>query len=191
MNSESEGRKSSKLVPILIAIVAALAVVIVLLLMKYQAASGGMAAGTETEAAAAVTEAKEKPSLDAAAGEYQDTETEKSAVAPGIAIPGWGSITLPADTTKAEGCVDFYNPEANAGWYYLTYEIRIPDESGNLETIYQSGLIEPGKHIQSIELTRALSAGEYDAVIHVQPYSLDEELNALNNADMKTLLKVK
>lgn len=186
MNGKT-GNGNNKLVPILVVLVVILIAAVAVLLMKGRSQAGSPS--VETEAISA-EQPKEKPSLDAAAGEYQETEAETKGEAPGIAIPGWGSITLPANTTTAKGCVDFYNPDANAGWYYLTFEIRIPDEKGGYETIYQSGLIEPGKHIQSIELIRPLEAGEYDAVIHVQPYSLDEELNELNNADMKTVLKV-
>ena len=127
--------------------------------------------------------------IDKDAGEY--VEQKKESV-PGVAIPGWASLTLPADTTKIKGSVDFYNPEANEGWYYLTYELRLPDSSAQgYEVLYTSGLIEPGKHIQSITLSRGLPAGEYDAVIHVQPYTLDEEMTPLNNADLKTTLVVK
>ncbi|MDO5385186.1 MAG: hypothetical protein Q4F08_10025, partial [Rikenellaceae bacterium] len=43
---------------------------------------------------------------------------------PGIAIPGWGSITLPAGVTEAQ--VALKNPEDNADWYYLTFELRLP-----------------------------------------------------------------
>ena len=43
---------------------------------------------------------------------------------PGVAIPGWGSITLPAGVTEA--ATTLKNPEANEGWYYLTFEMRLP-----------------------------------------------------------------
>lgn len=108
----------------------------------------------------------------------------------GVAIPGWGSITIPANTTNVT--VDFMNPEENTGFYYLTFELRLlKDNKEDYEVLYKSGLVEPGLHIQNITLSRSLVAGEYDAIIHVQPYRMDEAKTPTNNADMKTKLIVK
>ena len=88
--------------------------------------------------------------------------------------------------------VDFYNPVENEGYYYLTFELRILDDSDEgYEVIYSSQLVPSGKHIQQITLSRALEAGEYEAVVHVQPYKMDEAQTPTNNADMKTTLIVK
>lgn len=120
-------------------------------------------------------------------GDYVAPEKE---VAQGIAIPGWGEITLPPDTTEI--VVDFYNPDENAGKYYLTFELRLPDSSEQgYEVLYKSGLIEPGKHIQKITLAHGLAAGEYEGTIHVQPYKMDDNKTPTNNADLKTKLVVK
>ena len=122
--------------------------------------------------------------VDKDAGEFVAPETESSNQK-GVSIPGWGTITIPANTTDIT--VDFFNPEANADLYYLTFELALSDG----EVLYTSGLVEPGKHIQKITLSRGLEAGEYDAVIHVQPYKMDEDKTPTNNADMKTTLVVK
>jgi hypothetical protein len=125
--------------------------------------------------------------IDKNAGVYVAPEAEEAPQ--GVAVPGWGSITIPAGQTEV--AVDFYNPEANADQYYLTFELRLTDDSEQgYETLYTSGLVEPGLHIQKITLSHALSAGEYDAVVHVQPYRMDEAQTATNNADMKTTLIV-
>jgi hypothetical protein len=109
--------------------------------------------------------------------------------APGVTIPGWGSITIPADTTDIT--VDFYNPDSNEGYYYLTFELWLADDSPEgYEVLYTSGLVEPGLHIQHITLSHSLSAGTYDAVVHVQPYKMDENQTPTNNADMETQLIV-
>ena len=120
-------------------------------------------------------------------GDYVAPEKE---TAVGIAIPGWGEITLPPNTTDI--VVDFYNPEENAGRYYLTYELRLPNENepSGYEVLYKSGLIEPGKHIQRITLTHGLPEGEYEGTIHVQPYKMDAKFTPTNNADLKTKLIV-
>ena len=129
--------------------------------------------------------------VDKNAGEYVPVEVELPEELPGIAIPGWGSITLPAGETDIVNRVDFYNPEDNADWYYLTFELRLLDDSEQgYEVLYASELVPPGQHIQSITLSRPLEAGEYDAVVHVQPYRMNDELTPTNNADMATTLVV-
>lgn len=112
---------------------------------------------------------------------------------PGIAIPGWGSLTLPAGVTEAQ--VALQNPEANADWYYLTFELRLPtvdEETGeeDYEVIFTTGLIPPGQYCNKVTLNRALEPGEYTAIIHVQPYRMSDQ-NPTNNADMETVLIVK
>ena len=131
---------------------------------------------------------EEKPSgggliIDSGAGDY--VAPTQGVVAQGVAIPGWGSITIPANQQIVS--VDFYNPEANEGLYYLTYKLSLADTG---EVLYESNAIPPGKHIQSITLSRALPTGTYNAVIHVQPYSISDEMPT-NNANLKTKLIVK
>ena len=118
-------------------------------------------------------------------GDYVAPETE---VQPGIAIPGWGELTMPPNQTE-NIVVDFYNPEANEGKYYLTYKLYLTNEDGSEDVLYESGLIEPGKHIQSITLNHALEVGEYEATIHVQPYKMDG--TPANNLGNKLKLIVK
>ena len=111
---------------------------------------------------------------------------------PGVAIPGWGSITLPAGVTEA--ATTLKNPEANEGWYYLTFEMRLPtvdEETGeeSYEVLFTTGLIPPGQYCNQVTLTRALEPGEYNAILHVQPYRMSYK-TPTNNADTETLLIV-
>ena len=121
--------------------------------------------------------------IDSDAGDY--VEPTLGPPVQGVAIPGWGSIEIPANQQRVS--VDFYNPEANDGLFYLTYKLSLADTG---EVLYESNAIPPGKHIQSITLSRALPAGTYAAMIHVQPYRIADE-TPTNNADMKTTLIVK
>lgn len=123
--------------------------------------------------------------IDPNAGEYVAPAPVEQPGGEGIAIPGWGSITIPAGQTAVT--VDFPNPEANADKYYLSFELRLKDSG---EVLYTSGLVKPGLHIQQITLSRALEAGTYAAIVHVQPYKMDEAQTATNNADMETELIV-
>jgi hypothetical protein len=151
-------------------------------------AAGGILAGVKLATKPVDTSVKGGVGLtiDKNAGEYV---AEDSTPSQGVAIPGWSSIYLPAGQTDVT--VDFYNPEANADKYYMTFELRLFDDSEQgYETLYTSGLVEPNMHIQHITLAHALDAGEYPAVVHVQPYKMVEEQTPTNNADMKTTLKV-
>ena len=104
---------------------------------------------------------------------------------PGVAIPGWGSMTIPAGVTEAQ--TSMQNPEANEGWYYLTFELRLKETD---EVIFTTGLIPPGQYCNKVNLSRALEPGEYAAIVHVQPYRISDQ-SPTNNADMETMLIVK
>lgn len=126
--------------------------------------------------------------LDPNQGGYVDPNQGNNTPSQGVAIPGWGKIVIPPNTTEVT--VDFYNPEQNEGLYYLTFELRLPDGNGGYEVLYKSGLIEAGNHIQKITLSRGLAEGTYDAVIFVQPYRMDG-ITPTNNAETRTQLIVK
>ena len=129
---------------------------------------------------------KKKLEIDGAAGEYvAPAPTNNDGQEGGISIPGWGYISVPKNQTDIN--VDFPNPDTNEGKYYLSFELKLKDTG---EVLYTSGLVPPGKTIQRIKLSRGLNAGTYMAVIHVQPYKMDEAQTATNNADMETNLIV-
>ncbi len=104
----------------------------------------------------------------------EDTRPDETkAQRPSITVPGWPKIVIPCD--QLEVPVDFFNPQDNAGWYHLQFELRLPTDSGiGYEVLYTSGLVEAGKHIQKITLSRALPAGTYKAIIHIQPYRVED-----------------
>ncbi|NLA77411.1 MAG: hypothetical protein GX851_06240 [Clostridiales bacterium] len=122
--------------------------------------------------------------IDPNAGDYVPPESTTGSTG-GIAIPGWNQISIPDGETEVT--VDFPNPGANAEKYYLSFELRLKDTG---EVLYKSGLVPPGQTIQHITLSRALTEGTYKAVIHVQPYKMDENRTSTNNADMETDLVV-
>ena len=117
-------------------------------------------------------------------------QTSETTTEQGVVISGKEFITVPEG--KKEISVDFYNPEGNAGLYYLTFELRLyNDDEQSYEILYTSGLVEPGKHIREITLSRELEKGVYKAIVHVQPYRMNENKTPTNNADMETKLIVK
>ena len=112
------------------------------------------------------------------------------APAPGVAIPGFGSMTIPANTKEVIG-INLYNPEENDGWYYLTFKLYLLDENGGMsEILYESQLVPAGLYLQDITLSRGLAPGEYDAVMHVQPYRV-ADMSPTNNANLRLTIIVK
>ena len=125
--------------------------------------------------------------IDPNAGDY--VAPEAVVAGQGVAIPGWGSMTIPANTRELT-MVDFYNPDDNAGLYYLTFKFCLLNSNEEIsEVLWESQAVPPGKHIQKITMSRGLPAGTYSALIHVQPYRMSDE-SPTNSADMMTTLYV-
>ena len=59
--------------------------------------------------------------------------------------------------------------------YYMTFALYIgePSDMDNAELLYQSGLVNPGKYIQTMEISRPLEKGSYNAFVFIQPYRSD------------------
>lgn len=106
-----------------------------------------------------------------------------SGVTAGIKIPGYPSITLPKDQQTLT--VALVNPEGNP--CYFTFEIILSDTG---ESIYKSKLVPPGQAITKITMSRALSAGEYNATIKITTTSIADG-SAMNGANVETVLIVK
>ena len=122
--------------------------------------------------------------IDPNAGEYVEPERT-----PGVTIPGFGSMTIPANTKDLKG-INLRNPDENAGYYYLTFKISLLDENGEVsETLYESQLVPPGLYLQDITLSRGLAPGKYDAVMFVQPYRI-ADISPTNNVDLKFTINV-
>lgn len=101
----------------------------------------------------------------------------------GIKIPGYPSITLPAN--KKDVTVALLNPEGNP--CYFVFEIVLKDSG---KSLYKSKLVPPGKAITKISLSQALSSGEYDATIKITTYSTANQ-SPMNGANVETVLIVK
>lgn len=158
------------------------------------------------------------PQLDPSQGEYVEPEKEVNH-SKNVIMPGWTEFRIAAGTTEITKGIDFYNPEGNhwykcpdcgdqlddnfkctnekcghqfdektavLGDYYMTFALYLKDGD---ELLYKSGLVAPGKHIQKITLNRALSAGEYDAYVFLQPYLSDMKTEC-NNGKVVIKLKV-
>lgn len=68
--------------------------------------------------------------------------------------------------------------------FYLQFSIILTDTD---EVIYSSGLVEYDSYINSIELSRDLEKGMYEAMVFIQPY--DMAMNKTNSALIRIKLK--
>lgn len=74
-------------------------------------------------------------------------------------------------------------------FYYMTFGLYLgtPDKAEEAVLLYQSNLVEPGKYIQRMDMTKALSAGSYDAFVLCQPYESDGATKTNNGVVVLTL----
>ena len=122
--------------------------------------------------------------VDPNAGQYNgETPEDKGGDAKGIKIPGYPSITIPAN--QKDVTVALLNPEGNP--CYFVFELVLKDTD---ETLYKSKLVPPGQAITDITLTKPLKAGEHNAVIKISTYSLESQ-SPMNGANVETILIAK
>ncbi|MGN0462361.1 MAG: hypothetical protein ACI4HZ_07950 [Ruminococcus sp.] len=122
--------------------------------------------------------------VDPNAGQYNGQQPEdKGGEAEGIKIPGYPSITIPAN--KEDVTVALLNPDGNP--CYFVFELVLKDTE---ETLYKSKLVPPGQAITDITLSKPLTAGEHNAVIKISTYSLEDQ-SPMNGANVETVLIAK
>ena len=98
-----------------------------------------------------------------------------------IALPQFAWLTLTAKTKKQT--LTFTNPEQN----FAQFRVSIVLDG---ETLWQSELLRPGETSETVVLSRALSAGEYEARLVYECFTNDEAQNPLNGADSPITIKV-
>ena len=99
-----------------------------------------------------------------------------------IQIPGYGEIIFKANEATQQ--ITLYNPEGNP--CYFTFSLSIDEDE---EILYESGMVEPGKAIEAIQLTHPLPEGDYQLNIHINTFDLDTE-TPLNGAISTARLRV-
>jgi len=101
----------------------------------------------------------------------------------GIRIVGYPEISVPADKTEVN--LNLMNPEGNPCTF--TFCLTLQDTG---EVLYTSEAVKPGDYIGTAVLSRALSAGEYEANIHIATNSLTDG-SPMNDANLATKLIAK
>lgn len=122
-----------------------------------------------------------KPEIDKDAGEYIGKDPQDQGGAPmGIKIPGYSSITFPANETQMHAA--FLNPEGNP--CYFVFKLVLKDTG---EVLYTSKMVPPGKSVNEITLTRPMEPGSYPAVIQISTFDM-ETGSSMNGANVSTVL---
>lgn len=98
-----------------------------------------------------------------------------------IGIPGYERLVLKADQKKQD--VLLFNPENNRCFFV----IELLTAEGT--SLFKSGLIEPGKALYTIELSKTLKAGSYDGILRYSCYA-EGTLDELNGAEVNIKLEV-
>lgn len=97
-------------------------------------------------------------------------------------IPGYSSASMKSGETMLKLRVG--NPEENS--CYLKATVQLEDGT----VLFESDLLKPGKGFEEIELNQTLEAGTYQAMVHYQGYSLEENPQELNSMDSAFTLTV-
>ncbi len=119
----------------------------------------------------------------------EDERPGQSGTSHRVTVSGFSALNIPADLDTV--AIDLYNPSENSGLYYMTFELRLPDESERgYEVLFLTKYVAPGKHIYQVTLSHSLSAGEYTAQLLVQPYRMSD-LTPTNNVSAVVRITVK
>ena len=121
--------------------------------------------------------------IDRDAVEYPWAPPAGSENADDISIPGYETITFPANEKSVE--ILLPNPSQNP--CNFRFRMLLKDTG---ETLYQSGIIPPGMAVKRITLTRALAPGDYELEIQIETTSLSDA-TPMNGATMQVKLKVR
>lgn len=122
--------------------------------------------------------------IDPNASEWDDgiEPEEPEGITDNILVPGYSGAEMKAGDTMLN--LSIGNPEENTCYLQATLQL----EDGTV--LYESGLLEPGTGFKQIELNQTLEAGTYEALVHYQGYSMDEEQSQLNGVDSAFTLTV-
>lgn len=101
---------------------------------------------------------------------------------PNISYPGYGEISLKADTREQE--VYLHNPKENTCYFQMSLILS------DGRTIWQSEYLEPGNAFNRIKISKALEKGIYEnAVLQYDSYSITDG-RALNGSSINLTIKV-
>ena len=104
-----------------------------------------------------------QPDMEEIVGVDDDSEND----IPQIQIAGFSSWHIPAGRTENIP-VSLNNPDDNP--CYFSFDIYLKDTK---EVLYTSKMVKPGDEIKRINISKALSPGNYTAVVHINTNELE------------------
>ena len=125
---------------------------------------------------------EEVPGLDDTAVSYR-VEGVRNTDPDTIALQGINVLEMKAGSRTVE--FPLINPEGNT--CYMAYTI-VDQASG--ETLYESGMIEPGKAVLNFDLNRTLEPGTYSILVQIKTNDLEDYTVELNGAEIPAELVV-
>ena len=127
-----------------------------------------------------------KPDTGASAGSSENLpeETEVEKLDDRIAIPGYESVELIADSLEQNLC--FPNPAQNNCYFQISLYLS----DGTL--LWKSADVAPGENSEPVVLSQALAAGKYqEAILSYECFTMDKSHTQLNGAQTALTLIVK
>ena len=104
-----------------------------------------------------------------------------------IALMGMKNLRIKSGRVDVN--VNFTNPKENSGLCYQVFELHLTDENGeSVEVLYESDFVTPGDSLKKVNLTRAIEKGEYDAILWIKSFLMDESKTSANDAMFKIKL---
>lgn len=98
----------------------------------------------------------------------------------GIQIPGYGDIYVPAYEKNIQ--ITLFNPNKNN--CYFKFDLYVDDD---LEPIYSTNYIEPGKAVKNLSLKKSISLGDHTLKIIISTYDIKNN-KKLNGAEINAKL---
>lgn len=149
--------------------------------------AGGVILGLNWNSWFGASKTAKQPDLDENAVEWEGVQTQEQPMTPdgqpGIALPGYRSIQLRADTL--EQYVNLHNPQGNNCYFVMS--LVLPDGT----QIWKSRMIPPGSGLYQITLDETIPAGTYeDSTLVYECYRQDDELTELNGSEVRLTLEV-
>lgn len=85
------------------------------------------------------------------------------------------------------------NSKAGKWWFYNAKENTVGQQAvitldDTKQVVYKSGLLEPGKAVENVELSEPLQPGKYKATVAIESYDLQKKL--LNSSMATTALTI-
>lgn len=111
-----------------------------------------------------------------------DSREQTGEITSNILVPGYSGAEMKAGDMTLN--LRIGNPEENTCYLQATLQL----EDGTV--LFESGMLEPGTGFEEIKLNQTLEAGTYEAWVHYQGYSMDEEPELLNGSDSAFTLTV-